>query len=265
MLIERFTCTGHNIYLEEFEDIHEFVHMSDERPENSWSHKTDVSDNDRNWLMHGWNSMKDRIESQLIGLEDTITTVERKIKERVYCINGYYPSVSRAVRGNPRCMAKYKTTTRASKIVEIIWDPGAAWHVKSETVAEQGVKLLAKIKMLELMGYRVRLMVQGFKGEQYTDEVYMCRMTIKEENQPLDLSRIAYPLANVEMLRTWVFHWYEHLPGARHIDGYGKSLYLWDDDKRQQILDAVNVNANQYYVNLGTNIDEMFKPLTNIE
>lgn len=256
----RCTCPGHDIYMEEFTDIREFIKMSDTRPENRWSEHNNPGVTDRERFLHGWDEMKDRIESELAGL-DRIRTQDKKIKEKRYCRNGYYPNVGKAVRGDTRCMAKYVNTTKASKIVEVIWDPGASSSEIQETIAAQGVKLLAKIKALEIMGYRVKLFVQGFKGRPETNEIYMCRITIKEENQPLDLSRISYPLANVNMLRQWVFHWYENLPDARYIDGYGVSLYRWDGYKRKQVLDAVNIKANQYYVNLGTDIESLFNPL----
>lgn len=261
MRSQRYTCPGHNIYMEEFDDIRDFVKHSDTRSENSWSEHNTPNDTHREWLLHGWNEMKDRIESQLTKLNPVITQ-ERKIQEKVYSYTGYYPNVSRAVRGNPKCMGRYKKNFKDTKIVEIIWDPGISANENASRIETQGVKLLARIKSLELAGYRVKLVVQGFKGRQETNEIYMCRMTIKEENQPLDLSRISYPLANAEMLRTWVFHWYEHLPDAQYIIGYGVSLYRWDTDKRKEILDAVNVRSNQYYVNLGTDIEQVFKPLT---
>ena len=248
------------IVMEEYKDIREFVQLSDERPENDWSeHNTPSSDN-REWLLHGWDKAKKEIDSQLSAV-DRVKTAPKKMQEKVYSYNGYYPSVSRAVRGNPRCMGKYKNSIKSTKIVEVIWDPGASWSEKPETIMKQGIKLLAKIKSLEIAGYRVRLVVQGFKGDQDREDAYFCRITIKEENQPLDLSRISYPLANVEMLRTWIFHWYEHLPNAKHIHGYGVSLYRWSDWNRKEILDAVNVKPNQAYVNLWTDIEQEFKSL----
>lgn len=249
-----------NILLEEFKDIREFVQLSDERTENDWSEHNDPSTSDREWLLHGWDKARKEIDAQLSKI-DRVTTAPRKMQEKIYSYNGYYPSVSRAVRGNPRCMGKYKNSIKSTKIVEVIWDPGASAGEKAETVMRQGIKLLAKIKSLEIAGYRVRLTVQGFKGREGYDDAYFCRITIKEENQPLDLSRISYPLANVDMLRTWVFHWYEHLPNAKYISGYGVSLYRWDSTRRKEILDAVNVKPNQYYVNLWTDIENTFKPL----
>lgn len=263
MRTQRFKSRNHDIYLETFKDIREFSRCAEGRTENSWSNKTYISESDKEGLLHGWDKCLDRLNYKMRNLTD-IKTSEKKLKEKIYTYNGYYPSVSRAVRGNPRCMGKYKTYTKASKIVEIIWDPGAASYEDPETMMEQGIKMLTKIKALELMGYRVRLMVQGFKGRSEVKKVYMCRVTIKEENQPLDLSRISYPLANIDMLRKWVFHWYEYIPDAIYISGYGKSLYLWSEPERNEILQTVNVQANQYYVNLGTDIDELFKSLTDI-
>lgn len=260
MRSKNYRSRNHVIQMEEFQDIRDFVRWSDERPENNWSECHTPTTTDREWLLHGWDKMKDKIESQLTKLSPVITQ-ERKIQEKVYSYNGYYPNVSRAVRGNPRCMGRYKKNFKDTKIVEIIWDPGISANENASKIEAQGVKLLARIKSLELAGYRVKLVVQGFKGRQEVNEIYMCRITIKEENQQLDLSRISYPLASAEMLRTWVFHWYEHLPDARYLSGYGVSLYRWTDYERQEILDAVNVRSNQYYVNLGTNIEQMFKPL----
>lgn len=256
------------IYLEEFANIREFARACDTRPKADWvdikSEEHAPNKYHREKLLHGWPEMCNTLKSEVNKL-DGIKTQDKKLKQKVYSPIGYYPNVGKALRGNPRCMGKYVKTKVPSKIVEVIWDCGASCRVSSEEVKNQGVQLILKIRSLEMMGYRVRLMVQGFKGDQGVSRQYMARVVIKEENQPLDMARIAYPLANVEMLRTWMFYWYEHLPDSKYINGYGHSLYLWQDKNRKALLDAVNVKANQYYVNLSTDIESMFRPLINVK
>lgn len=259
MKIDRFKNSDHDIYMETFNDVGEFVRLTDKRPENSWSNNTTITGNDREWLLHGWSEKRDEIKAELSKLEG-IRTKEKKSKVKVYSVNGYYPNVSKAIIGNPKCMRKFKKVTSKSKIVEIIWDPGILARESADRITTQGIKLLSKIKELELSGYRVRLMVQGFKGEYCGNRnLYICRIPIKEENQQLDISRVSYPLANAGMLRKWVFKWYEHLPNAEYLSGYGKSLYAWDFYERDKVLNTININHNQYYVNIDTDIEEMFK------
>lgn len=254
---------GTHVYLEEFANIREFVKFTDIRPENLWSHKTYVDEEDRQHLVYGWPEMTSKINKSMSKLRN-IKTADKKIKVKTYAQKGYYPNVGKALRGNTKCMGKYNKVKTQTKIVEIIWDCGALSCVEPDDIENQGTDLLLKIKELEGMGYRVRLMVQGFKGNEQVTDNYMARITIKEENQPLDISRIAYPLVNVEMLRTWIFKWYEHIPNANYISGYGKSLYAWSNYNRIKLLKAVNIKPNQYYVNLKTDIDSMFETLTSI-
>ena len=262
--VETSSLHNYNVYLEEYSNIHEFVSTIDSRPYNSWAtggHQHPPKNKDLEELMYGWKEFTDELKVELEKSEN-IKTRDKALKQKVYAIKGYYPNVGKALRGNQKCMGRYNKVRVSTKIVEIIWDCGAAAREKAGTIKTQGVKLLAKIKELELMGFRVRLMVQGFKGR--TDDInnsYMARIVLKDENQPLDLMRISYPLANVEMLRTWMFHWYEHLPNAEYIDGYGVSLYLWKQQEREALLKAVNVKPNQYYINLNTDIDSTFKKL----
>lgn len=254
-----------DITIEEYGSMREMIGKTQRREINYWAEccpDKNYGFPDRlNYLLNGWEEKTKEIMSKL-DKNIKANTAVRKRTERYKDVIGYAPVVPYALMGVPKCMHNsrkvYKSNT---KIVEIIFDPGAAAYEEPETVAQHGVELLAKIKSLELAGYRCKLMVQIFKGQPETKQAYFCMIPIKEENQPLDLSRIAYPIANVEMLRTFGFYWYEHLPNAQYISGYGKSLYKWGTINREEILSKVLPNGNQYYVNLGTDLDTMFKPL----
>lgn len=256
---------GRNLYIEEFRNIQEFVKTLDERPhENSWSEHHEITDEARNLLCHGWSEVSKEIQTDLSKM-DNVVTKEAKLKQKIYTTSGYYPNVGKALRGNPRCMGKYKKQKVSTKIVEILWELEYSWSVKPEQVKQQGIKLVKKIKQLEMMGYRVRLSAHCMFALRdmggVSDPMYMARMTIKEENQPLDIARIAYPLANSGMLRTWLFNWYEHLEGAEYLDGYGVPIYHWQASRKQMVLDALNTRGNQYYVAYNTDIDNEFKAL----
>ncbi len=259
-------CRGKNIYVEEFKDLHEFAHKIQERNkpelEHSWTHGSgNISQEDEKYLLSGWTEVASGINKEFSKI-DKVVTKEQKLRQKQYVVNGYYPNVGKALRGNTRCMGKYKKVKVPSKIVEIMLDVALSCDQTQEELQEHSVQVLKKVRQLEMMGYRVRLTcMQLFSDRDLGTDGWCIKVTIKEENQPLDLTRITYPTCSEYMLRHWMFNWYEHLECSEHIYGYGLPMYHWKKDVRDETAKALDVKGNMYYVSYTTDLDEMFKPL----
>lgn len=259
-------CRGNNIYMEEFKDIHEFADKIQERNkpefEHSWSHGSGcITEKDKLQLLSGWSDMAQSISKDFNRINNVVTK-EQKLKQKQYAIKGYYPNVGKALRGNIRCMGKYNKIKVPSKIVEIMLDVGLSCNRTQEELKDHSVEVLKKIRQLELMGFRVRLTAfQLYADKNLSNDGWGIKVTIKEENQPLDLARIAYPTCSEYMLRHWMFNWYEHLECARELSGYGVPPYHWNRDVRDDVCKALSITGSMYYVTFRTDMDEMFKPL----
>ena len=80
------------------------------------------------------------------------------------------------------------------------------------------------------------------------DMIYGCAVKLKDYRQPLNISKIAYPMAHVSMFRRHGFRWLETTPFIDSKDkarywssGYGSSIYRANLSVRNKYLEAVGL------------------------
>ena len=261
-----------NIVKEDFRDFNELLRVCDDREPNRDWEKFEYSEpcrtnNNSSWagasyetavdlLTHGWKEKITEIKSKLdksVKAENT-----KMVRTQKLGVTGYSPCVPNAIVGVPKSMFYSNKVPKKSKIIEILYDITFASDVEVEDCINKGIELLSKIYSLEMNGFRVKLSAVGTYLKDYEDEGYIMAVAIKNENQPIDLSRIAFPLAHPAMLRKISFDWYERLPNAKYITGYGRPMHYLVDSLKNEITDAVCAK-NTYFIDYYSDLDEVFK------
>lgn len=139
---------------------------------------------------------------------------------------GYAPHVPNAIAGIPQSMIGTRTIAMKSKVISIIYSGGGAANMETSDFVRAGRNLLDLVTMLELQGYRVGVeimddfCVSKQKG-------FVC-VKVKEQRQPLNPLKLAYPLIHPSFFRRQGFRWLETCPNITdksYYYGYGHPLY----------------------------------------
>jgi hypothetical protein len=229
-----------NFIKEEYRDIDELLHNCLTREKTEAFSSVDSMNNPLNgwfggswddcvqWLKYGKEQNVEEFKKQI----DHITSNYKKTSVRPYNdYVGYAPNVPNLVMGLPKTMINQKRYPKKTKILSVFIDVTRSFLVKEEECVAFGSKLLGYIMKLEMSGYRVKIMAGASFGDKNEDRLYCVTFPIKNENQPLDLKRINFPLTNIGMLRRICFRWYETCPDAQNITGYGNPIYLLSPEK----------------------------------
>lgn len=200
-------------------------------------------------LIKGWADPLEKMNKEF----NKGSKIKADRKTKLYVTNdvvGCVPCVPRAIMGLPDSMIDYSTKTMPVKTMTIVYDSCASAYVKTNTLIENGIVILNLIKYLELQGYKVKLdlMVGTIKVR----EANIIRVSLKEFKQPLDLKKLAFPLANPSMLRRIFFKWLERTPKLterRFTRGYGQPLAVADEEEIVEVLKTA-IKKGEYYINL---------------
>jgi hypothetical protein len=160
-------------------------------------------------LQNGWNSMSAKLVQKLNVIKNQIQPNTKQ--KTIYDVVGYQPSVSRYLQGIPTNMMSKKNVPIKQKIITLNKAISYSWSVGTDVIIEQSTKALQIVKKLEAQGYRVNLnVIMGVTSEQ---EVY-CKVRIKNANERLNLSKLAYPLVHPSMFRRLFFRFMEVNPAT---------------------------------------------------
>lgn len=151
---------------------------------------------------------------------------------------GYTPNVPNAIMGLPDSMINMRIEPKKTKILDVLYSPECSWNTKPGKLAKFGNAVLNEIVRLEKAGYRVRLSLMfGFAEER--GKAHILTIPLKSERQPMDIRRMAFPMISDQMLRQIVFEWYETLPGAERILGYGLPMNALSRRRREELTQSV--------------------------
>lgn len=250
---------------ETFADFSEFFNTCDGRKNKGGSFhdsRTRYDDDDdwaganydqaREMLLHGYDKSVSAVNSKVNQLQrQSFEKPPHRIKD--YC--GFAPIVPAYVIGLPKTMWNNKKDTPKSKVVTVVYDVGVSCGVSARELEEHGARVVSYIMNLERLGYRVRIdAMDGFAGG---GKAYALRIPIKNENNPINLKRICFPMTHVAFSRTLAFDWYERCPDAKYMGGYGTPIYAMRNDERKEILDQV-LTENEYYINYKLEPEDVF-------
>lgn len=121
---------------------------------------------------------------------------------------GFVPNVPRFLSGRPDNMYNVKAQTyKSTKVLTLVYFVGAAFYVTADDLAKEGAKLLRVIATLEGKGYRINLYVSYlFLTEDEKNKLSLF-VKIKDSGKPLNLAKVAYPIAHPAFFRYHLFKW----------------------------------------------------------
>lgn len=195
-------------------------------------------------LTEGWDApvkrMKDRFENLSKAQRD-------RAKSKPYANQaGFAPIVPNALMNLPNSMLDVKRVKVPQKILNCIVVIDRACGNSTAKIEEKMAEQLSWIAGFEAMGYRCRISVAMFpvNGDAREKELPAMLVKIKDEGQPFDIKRVAYPMVAASMLRVISFAWVcstetKDSLGKRCWDsGYGRSFEYWGESRQRDVRKA---------------------------
>lgn len=125
---------------------------------------------------------------------------------------GFAPNVPNFLAGVPRNMITATPSKRKDKIINLVYNIGAACTIEKEILQQAVINLAGAIVALEAGGARVQVFANWTVyetkrggGKHFTSLF----VKIKNASQPLDVLKMVYPLGHPSMLRRHAFMWME--------------------------------------------------------
>ena len=251
--------------IEEYSNFNEFCSIQDSRTPTPWAvdHGQAREAYDSYWrrcesfgqaqdfLLHGF----DEDVKEMVGRVKTLQKQGTRMRTRRYAdVTGFQPIVQNAILGLPNSMMNSKKTPVNNKVVTIMYNPSVSASTDKGTVMKFGSELLSHIMNLEKNGFRVKLeyACPFLNGK----HLYVLRIPIKNENNPLNIKRVSFPIAHVGMFRYLAFDWYERLPKSEYMSRYG-DVFTHAPMSVQKKFKSL-LNDNEYMIQLGDDLEYIF-------
>lgn len=139
-----------------------------------------------------------------------IKSVQKKRNVIRNQVVGYAPNVPNAIMGLPTSMINTEAKRMPIKVIRIKYLNAYNSWVSTEDAEEAGTRLLSAVASLENDGYRVEIDCINLTWSNANRNNYAYLATrIKDAQQPIDVKRLAYPLAHPSYFRVLVFRWME--------------------------------------------------------
>ena len=248
-------------YIEKFDNYGEFLSAINRRQDDAYNKKSSISFGSfvgaSSWeeidkmLINGWDSPVPDMKKMFD--EKSMKVSERNRRVQFSSVQGYAPIVAHAVMNLPNSMIDCRQEKRKTKILNFVIMIDRACSVEADEIKRKMSEQLAGIARLERdLGYRCRISVAfaAFGDCPDDDETYVAAVVkIKDESQPFDIKRVAFPIVHPAMLRAYMFAWEGTLTSAEslgesywsyHQDGLGKSFEHWRDRCKKQFSDVVS-------------------------
>lgn len=204
-------------------------------------------------IRNGWTEKADEIRKEFASFERAQQRDVTYEKSRpATAVIGFTPHVPNAIMGLPNSMIYTERTPMKAKVVRLIYNPCMNAGTDADDIMNAGLTALKIAWSMERKGYRVRLDVTP-KFSSAAREDTCCLVCVKEWRQPIDIKKIAFPMAHPSMFRRMGFRWLETTPGLTdrdYLGGYGRSMESEERDK--EVLKGCGVlGDNDYYLNVG--------------
>lgn len=257
----------HEYIIEEFNSYNELITVNDSREQNFGKARTA---SDRKWygstyeeaiemLRYGWQDKEkvNRVMEKIGELEKMQETQKMSFKNDIV---GYAPIVPLAMLGVPQNMINCTRKPKKAKVINLVIDISVSCNVDSESILDWGAKMVSKVINLEKQGFRVRIdIIKTFIDTSYGTKAHVLKLPIKNENQPFDIQRMMFPIAHTAMGRRIGFDWYERLPEAEQLGGYGTPLIHHTRERAEEIKRNILDTKNSYIIHRMEDIENILK------
>lgn len=148
-------------------------------------------------------------------------------------IVGFTANVPAYLSGNPMSMINRNNPHETHKILNICLNADVSAFVSSDDVQRSGVVYINVIDILEKMNYRCNLYVTYSVNTRGGERIYFLTR-IKTDREPLNIKKMAFPIAHVGMFRRIGFKWIEscNCNSEPTHNGYGSPISDWEETKR---------------------------------
>lgn len=224
---------GNDLFITEYNSVGEFTADINSLQPNKFYKDRELSsqkkeNNDNGWyascdyaratymLTHGWDSAAEKMATK-VKLTTGVSSPVRSTRQ-VYSVVGSQASVPRYLQGIPTNMIDRQTTYSKQKVITITKGISYSGWWTSEGIMRESIKALQLIQSLESNGQRVRLnvMLAATKGNKSS----ICKVCVKQPDERLNISKMAFALAHPAMLRRFFFRWIETDPFTDFDLGY---------------------------------------------
>lgn len=206
-----------------------------------------------NLYTNGWTEKANEIRREFVKFERVTQRAVSYEKTRpTTSVVGFAPHVPNAILGLPNSMIHTERQPMKAKAVRIIYNMTQNAGANADTILQAGLTVLKIAYSMERQGYRVRLDLVP-KCSEWGRERCLLMVSVKDWRQPIDIKKVAFPIASPSMFRRLAFHWLETTPDCKNsgwTGGYGRSFE--DTEKEKKMLAELGVlGDNDYYINVG--------------
>lgn len=157
----------------------------------------------------------------------------QKYENRFY---GCVPNVPAYLIKNPVNMINPEKNVISHKIVNIFLNIGVSSCNDAKDIIRNGTIYLSVIDLLEKAGYRCNLYA-GVSTED--DEYFFMYVRVKTDREPLNIKKIAFPIASPSMLRRIYFKWAEVFDYDKNITGWGYGRPADSSDSKKYLKQSI--------------------------
>ena len=256
------------IVFEQFDDLTAFSRAIS-RPANrvfAGHTQSSVENNDGEWagtrtyeeavhlFNEGWSEKADEIRKNFVKFERAqVREVQYQKSRPTTAVVGFTPHVPNAIMGLPNSMIYTERTPMKAKVVRIIYNMCMNAGTSASDIMNAGLTVMKIAYSLERKGFRVRIDVNPM-FTQDGSEIACALVCVKDWRQPIDIKKVAFPVAHTSMFRRLGFRWLETTPDLTNNgfrSGYGRSV--GDANRAEDILRSCKaIEDNDYYVNVET-------------
>lgn len=185
---------------------------------------------------YGFTTFRDALDMALTGWKEGAERVER-LRDKINVANpkgprlvswgvaGAYPSVARALAGNPLNMRKLDLARAKRKpVMTIVSHYGATADVDAQSMERRAACAAALVDEVETAGFSVELI--AYTASSASNVVAETAFVLKEAGAALDVARVAFGLGHPAMLRRLTFAIRSSRREAKPLGaGMGSTIY----------------------------------------
>lgn len=206
-------------------------------------------------MKRGWSDMAQKLVNKLNAIDKKTQPVQKR--RPTNSVAGYQPIVPLYLAGVPTSMVSSKMVPVKQKVINITKLFNYHGGISSDTIVNESIKVMQLVKKLEAQGYRVNVNVA--LGSEAGGRRLVMSVRVKNANERLQVSKLAFPLVHPSMLRRLMLRYIEVNPNTTRsfVGGYGRPM---QKDEMQKLLpDSIVIPAIWEVQDINTvhNIDDI--------
>ena len=219
---------GYSVTGMEFKSINEFITFLQTNENTGYGNESHCNDSyftgtktyeeALKMLAGGWTEEAKKL-TQILNV--SVSTKQQMMQRRqVRSVAGGQAIVAAYLNGAPNNMMLQKLEPKKQKVITITKAIGYMAGVSKDEIRAESIKALKVVMKLEAQGYRVNLNVMSVAKQ--GSKAVVCKIRVKNANEKLNISKVAFPLVHSSMLRRFVFEFREKYKNIK-VFGYGET------------------------------------------